>query len=153
MANLMITKQCNLHCSYCFANEFVNKDRDIMSFENFMTCLKFLSHDPTERIGLIGGEPTLHPELHRMLETIIDSPFRSACLFTNGILVDRFINELRDSRFQILVNLNAPDKVGQPVYDKIIDNLDLMIDHSYMKRQVGVGINLHRPDIDRKSVV
>ena len=46
MANLMITKQCNLHCSYCFANEFVNKQKDIMSFENFMKCMKFLSYNP-----------------------------------------------------------------------------------------------------------
>lgn len=48
MANLMITKQCNLHCSYCFANEFVNKQKDIMSFENFMKCMKFLSYNPKE---------------------------------------------------------------------------------------------------------
>lgn len=32
MANLMITKQCNLHCEYCFANEFVGNDnKDIMT--------------------------------------------------------------------------------------------------------------------------
>ena len=124
MANLMITKQCNLHCSYCFANEFVNKQKDIMSFENFMKCMKFLSYNPKERIGLIGGEPTTHPELDKILAAIIDSPFRSACLFTNGILLDQFINELRNARFQILINLNSPENIGRDAFDRIIDNMD-----------------------------
>lgn len=117
MANLMITKQCNLKCSYCFANEFVNKQKDVMSFENFKRCLEFLSYNPRERIGIIGGEPTMHPELSKMLAAIIDSPFQSACLFTNGILVDKFINELRNSRFQVLINLNSPDCIGSNKFE------------------------------------
>lgn len=148
MANLMITKQCNLHCSYCFANEFVNKDKDIMSFDNFMKCMNFLSSNPKERIGLIGGEPTIHPEFGRMLAAIIDSPFQSACLFTNGILVDSFFNELRNSRFQILVNLNSPKDIGENNYDRIMRNMDEMINRLYMREQVGIGINLYDPDMD-----
>ena len=67
MANLMITKQCNLKCTYCFANEFVNRQNDMMSYENFLKCLDFLMCDVNERIGIIGGEPTLHPNLKKML--------------------------------------------------------------------------------------
>ena len=26
MANIFLTKKCNLKCPYCFADEFVNKD-------------------------------------------------------------------------------------------------------------------------------
>lgn len=153
MANLMLTKQCNLHCSYCFANEFVNRQSDIMSFEQFEKCLNFLSSDPRERIGLIGGEPTLHPELKRMLAALIDSPFQSVCLFTNGILVDKFFNELRNSKFQILVNLNAPERVGARQYERIMDNLDQMINHLYMKDQVGLGLNLYDPNMDFSYII
>lgn len=153
MANLMITKQCNLKCSYCFANEFVNKQKDVMSFENFKRCLKFLSYNPRERIGIIGGEPTMHPELGKMLASIIDSPFQSACLFTNGILIDKFINELRNSRFQVLINLNSPDSIGNNNYDRILSNMDEMINHQYMREQVGVGINLYAPDMDYEYIL
>lgn len=153
MANLMITKQCNLKCSYCFANEFVNKQKDVMSLENFQKCLQFLSYNPRERIGIIGGEPTMHPELGKMLAAIIDSPFQSACLFTNGILVDKFINELRNSRFQILINLNSPDNVGSNNYERIMSNMDEMINRQYMKEQVGVGINLYAPDMDYQYII
>lgn len=153
MANLMITKQCNLKCSYCFANEFVNKQKDVMSFENFKRCLEFLSYNPRERIGIIGGEPTMHPGLSKMLAAIIDSPFQSACLFTNGILVDKFINELRNSRFQVLINLNSPDRIGSNNYDKILSNMDEMINRQYMREQVGIGINLYAPDMDYEYIL
>jgi len=148
MANLMLTKQCNLHCSYCFANEFVNQQSDVMSYENFLKCLRFLLSNPSTRIGLIGGEPTLHPELKQMLATLIDSPFKSVCLFTNGILLDRYFAELRNSKFQILINLNSPESVGQNLYDRTMDNLDQMINHLYMREQIELSLNIHSPGMD-----
>lgn len=143
MANLMLTKQCNLHCSYCFANEFVNRQSDVMSFDNFLLCLKFLSQNPRERIGLIGGEPTLYPEFHQVLVRLINSPFSSVCLFTNGILLDHYFNELRNSKFQILINLNSPDIIGPDHYQHILDNINEMMLHLYMRDQVGIGLNIH----------
>ena len=125
----------------------------MMSLEDFLFCLQFLSSNPRERIGLIGGEPTLHPELKRMLAALIDSPFSSVCLFTNGILLDRYFTELRNSKFQILVNLNAPEKTGTAQYNRIMDNLDQMIHHLYMKDQIGLGLNLYEPDMDFSYII
>lgn len=153
MANLMLTKQCNLHCSYCFANEFVHRQSDVMSFENFLYCLDFLSHDVNERIGLIGGEPTLHPELRQMLIRLIDSPFSSICLFTNGILLDRYFNELRNSKFQILVNLNSPESTGMDNYLHTVDNIQEMIQRLYMRDQTGLSLNIHSPDQDFEYIL
>lgn len=148
MANIMLTKQCNLHCPYCFANEFVNKQSDVMSFDHFQFCLRFLSSNPRERIGLIGGEPTTHPDFKRMLAALIDSPFSSVCLFTNGILLDRYYNELRNTKFQILVNLNSPEAIGQELYQRTIANLDEMVQHLYMHNQLGLSLNIHSADQD-----
>lgn len=148
MANLMITKQCNLHCPYCFANEFVNKETDLMSMETFEKCLHFLAGNPEERIGLIGGEPTLHPQFRQFLVRLINSPFRNICLFTNGILLDRYFTELRNGKFIILINLNSPDVVCKATYKKIIDNIDQMINHLYMWDQVGIGLNIYDPEMN-----
>lgn len=153
MANLMLTKQCNLQCSYCFANEFVNQQKDIMSYDNFMKCLQFLSTDPGERIGLIGGEPTLHPDLKLMLATLIDSPFRSVCLFTNGIVLEPYFNELRNSKFLILINLNEPDVIGEHKYFNIIENCENMIGRLYMRDQVSFGINIYKPNMNFEFVM
>lgn len=148
MANLMITKQCNLKCTYCFSNEFVNRQNDMMSYENFLKCLDFLMCDVNERIGIIGGEPTLHPNLKKMLVRLIDSPFSHVCLFTNGILLDRYFNELRNSKFQILINLNSPEMIGIKNFEHTFENANIMINELYMKEQVAFGLNVYSPDMN-----
>ncbi len=148
MANLMLTKQCNLHCPYCFANEFVNKDSELMSLAAFSDALYFLSSSPNERIGLIGGEPTLHPQFKDMLAALIDSPFRFVSVFTNGIMLEPFFNELRDSRFHILINLNSPEKVGESRFNQIVQQIDTMMNRLYMRKQVSIGINIYQEDMD-----
>lgn len=148
VANLMLTKQCNLHCPYCFANEFVNKDSELMSFDSFRKALQFLSTNPDEKIGLIGGEPTLHPEFKKMLAYLIDSPFRFVSIFTNGIKLEPYFNELRDSKFHILINVNEPEKVGTERYNNIVRQIDIMVNQLYMKKQVSIGINLYKEDMD-----
>lgn len=124
-----------------------------MSFDNFLFCLKFLSHNPKERIGLIGGEPTLYPQFQQVLSELINSPFSSVCLFTNGILLDRYFNELRNSKFQILVNLNAPDIIGIENYLHTIDNIQEMIERLYMRDQVGISLNIYSADQDFDYII
>ena len=61
MANIMMTDVCNLRCPYCFANEFVNKDRNEISEEAFDKAVDFIVGDGSHSsVGLIGGEPTIH---------------------------------------------------------------------------------------------
>ncbi len=62
MANIMLTDACNLKCPYCFANEFVNKDKNDITEEAFDEATDFIVGDGTHTsVGLVGGEPTIHP--------------------------------------------------------------------------------------------
>lgn len=124
-----------------------------MSLANFEKALSFLSAEPNERIGLIGGEPTIHPEFRAILQRLISSPFRSVCLFTNGIELEPFFCELRNKRFNMLINLNEPDKIGQANYEKIVRQIDTMVNHLYMREQVGIGLNFYRSDLDYSYVL
>ena len=60
MANILLTQKCNQKCPYCFAS--YNEGNDYISKENFVKAIKFLKKTPGEKIGLLGGEPLLHPE-------------------------------------------------------------------------------------------
>ena len=51
MANIMITKRCNLRCPYCFAEEFVGKSSDDITIDNFRTAIDFALTNPNEEIG------------------------------------------------------------------------------------------------------
>lgn len=153
MPNIMLTYRCNLNCSYCFANEFVNKDRTDISLEYFDKAVRFFTASGPTHLGLIGGEPTLHPNFKLILEKLIDNALvSSVTIYTNGILLDKYINQISHPKFRILVNCNSPKNIGQNKYDLMQKNLDLLFFEHYMKDRVNLGINLYSDRIDYKYI-
>ena len=67
-----ITDYCNLHCFFC-SNEGMNKERrdsTNIDVDDFAYLLNVLMDNGLEHISLTGGDPTLHPELKRILDII-----------------------------------------------------------------------------------
>lgn len=149
MANIMMTDVCNLKCPYCFANEFVNKDTNEITLENFQKALEFIKTEPVAKVGLIGGEPTLHSKFREILRILIeDRAVPLVVLFTNGVKMEEFADELAHPKFRILVNCNAPKDIGQAAFDKMCRNLDYMINERYMKERITLGINIYEDNFE-----
>ena len=150
----MLTYRCNLNCSYCFANEFVNKDNTDISFENFTKAIEFLTNESNVKIGLIGGEPTIHPKFLEILESlIINQKIDQVTIYTNGIELSNFINTISNPKVKLLVNLNNIKSIGEYNYNKIISNLDELIFNQNMKNRVNLGINLYDNDMDFEYIL
>lgn len=149
MANIMITKRCNLKCPYCFANEFVNKNSTDMTINNFLQALDFIMTDTDENVGIIGGEPTIHPEFKTILEILIeDDRVEHVTIFTNGINIDKYINQIVHPKFSILINCNNPNDMGEESYKKMVENIDLLVNQFYLKDRVTLGVNIYKEDFD-----
>lgn len=149
MANIMLTDVCNLKCPYCFANEFVNHDKNEITMENFKKGLDFILTKRGERVGLIGGEPTLHSQFRDILRILIgDDRVSQSIVFTNGIMVDKFLNELANPKFRILVNCNSPGDIGEKNFKKVEENIERMIRERYMKDRLTLGINMYKEDFE-----
>ena len=148
MPNIMLTYRCNLKCSYCFANEFVNKDGAEISIKNFLKAVSFITR--TEGyIGLIGGEPTLHPGFQTILELLIANPkVKGVRLFTNGLLLDKYIPEITGPKFEICLNCNSPFVIGETAFARLERNLDILFQRDDMKNRVLLGFNLYSDDMD-----
>ena len=154
MPNIMLTYLCNLKCPYCFANEFVNRESNRISIENFAKAIDFLTKGGPTRVGLIGGEPTLHPELKTILEMLIGNRhITEATLYTNGLLVDRYINQLVTPKFRLLVNCNSPKDIGEQNFEKLWNNLDMLVNHYYMRDRINLGVNLYNDKFDYSYIV
>ena len=148
MPNIMLTYRCNLKCSYCFANEFVNKDKAEISIKNFLRAVSFITRTESY-VGLIGGEPTLHPGFQTIMELLIASPkVKGVRLFTNGLLLDKFISEITHPKFEICVNCNSPSAIGEDTYARLVRNLDILFQQETMKNRVLLGFNLYSDDMD-----
>ncbi len=155
MPNIMLTYRCNLHCSYCFANEFVNKDKTDITIENFMKAVSFLAESGQPNLGLIGGEPTLHPGFKLIMDLLAHHPgIKRISVFTNGLLLDRFIPQLIHPKVKvILVNCNSPLVIGEKPYNIMRQNLDLLLSHEDVKNTLTLGINLYSNDMDYSYII
>lgn len=116
MPNIAITAHCNLKCPYCFASTMIETQQENnISFETLDKILDWLepsaSKNTALKIGVIGGEPTLHPQfidiLNRIDEWCQSFRIKRHVLFTNGIILHRYMQDIPNST-QILLNYNSP---------------------------------------------
>jgi sulfatase maturation enzyme AslB (radical SAM superfamily) len=119
MANLLVTRRCNRKCAHCFARGHYIVDcdelhpqasEDHISFDRFEEALLFLQRSDIGVIGLMGGEPGLHPFLREMVETILDRDLHVR-LFTGGLISEgtaKFLAGLNPSRVCVVVNAPRP---------------------------------------------
>lgn len=74
MPNLMLTNWCNYRCPYCFGVDMMAPKRKAkaMSRETFEGIVEWLEREPFDRvIHLMGGEPTLNPDIEWMVEKLL----------------------------------------------------------------------------------
>lgn len=151
VSNIMLTERCNLCCPYCFADEFVNVEHHEITEPNFLKAIDFLVSGKKigSRVGLIGGEPTLHTRFGDLLRhTLKDDRVKEAVIFTNGILLDETFDITAADKFNYLINLNSPSVMGDKGFDRIVNNIDIIVNRLNKRRSLTVGLNLYDPNMD-----
>jgi uncharacterized radical SAM superfamily Fe-S cluster-containing enzyme len=85
VALVEITSGCNLKCPLCFAESGPGGTH--ISFESFTGMVDRLVEleGIADVLQISGGEPTLHPELVRMVDYACDQPILAVMINTNGI--------------------------------------------------------------------
>ncbi|MFO0936818.1 MAG: radical SAM protein [Gemmataceae bacterium] len=85
IALIEITTGCNLKCPMCFAESGPGGQH--VSFETYKQMVDRLIQleEVADVIQLSGGEPTLHPELVRMVKYAYEQPVHAVMINTNGI--------------------------------------------------------------------
>lgn len=86
LAQLVVTRRCNLHCGYC--SEFDQTSAPV-PFADLAARLRKLRALRTWVVCLTGGEPTLHPQLPRLLLEMRQLGFRRRQMITNGYRLTR----------------------------------------------------------------
>lgn len=98
-----------------------------MSFEDFKKAVGFIVSSGESRVGVIGGEPLIHPEFDTFLSYLIsNTSVTKIIVFTNGLLIDRFWEILKHPKVELLINCNSPSQIGNKAYTKLVTNLELL---------------------------
>lgn len=79
---LEVTKRCNLHCSFCFAEGGIGEDTP---FETVRDRLHALAEPGQTLVQLSGGEPTVRDDLPQIVTAAKEAGCQYVQLNTNGI--------------------------------------------------------------------
>ena len=89
-----ILTQCNLKCRHCYINPDQHGD-NLLSFDMIKVWMAaFKKNRARTNLIVLGGEPTLHPELDRILNFARDFGFGSITVDTNGYLFHNILSRI-----------------------------------------------------------
>jgi len=111
-----ILTACNLSCRHCYINP-AQHGTATLSLETMENWLR-LFLDPARQTNLIllGGEPTLHPDLAAGIKTARQLGYRSVTVDSNGFLFHNLLERITPGEAVISFSLDGPTaKINDPI--------------------------------------
>ncbi|MBF0449469.1 MAG: radical SAM protein [Candidatus Magnetomorum sp.] len=103
-----ITTHCNLSCRHCYIDP-VQHGLGSIPLDQIMQWLTYLKKDNTDLV-LLGGEPTLHPDLSEIVKFSRKLGFKSITIDTNGYLFHNILNRVTPHDVDFFsFSLDGPD--------------------------------------------
>ena len=135
---ITITNVCNLHCGGC--NQLCGLfEKENLWFENIKKIKKYIENirlyekPKQKKIGIFGGEPTLHPQWEEILNLLYDFPDLKFIVYTNGrINVAEKYNAKQSKKVKEIyeiknVKFNVSPKCGKNKDSSKIEHLPQLI--------------------------
>ena len=136
LAQLVVTRRCNLACGYC--NEYDAVSPPVPS-QDLLASIGHLARLKTASITLTGGEPLLHPELDTLIRAARGHGM-IVTMITNGFRLDRkWIDRLNAAGLQgmqISIDNLRPDAVSMKSLSSVEGKLALLSRHARFKVNV-----------------
>jgi GTP 3',8-cyclase len=116
---ISVTDRCNFRCAYCMPVEGLPwlPKSEILSYEEIRDVVQQLAPLGLRRIRLTGGEPTIRPELDRLVRMLRDiAEIEDIALSTNGVRLPELATMLAAAGLD-RVNMSAdslrPDRIAE----------------------------------------
>jgi len=136
LAQVVVTRRCNLACGYC--NEYDDHSPPV-PLKDLLARVDHLAKLKTASITFTGGEPLLHPELdqviraarkHGMIVTMITNGFKLTRAW-----IDR-LNAAGLQGMQISIDNLVPDEISMKSLRSVEGKLELLSKHAKFKVNV-----------------
>lgn len=137
LAQMVVTRRCNLSCGYC--NEYDDVSKPVPA-EVLKAQIDHLAELGTVVITLTGGEPLLHPQLDEIIKHVVDHGIVCTLISNGYAMTPRWIERLNAAQLtlvQISIDNLEPNEVSEKSLSKIGPKLHLLKEHA----RFGVNIN------------
>ena len=82
---LTLNRVCNLRCPWCYARDTHYSQENTMDFETAKKIIDILVEANVRKVILIGGEPTLYPDIFKVLDYCYEKNLNTT-IATNGVV-------------------------------------------------------------------
>lgn len=154
MANLLITNHCPRQCSFCFAKSRIGQEQERqtaeqMSLEQINEVMDFLENSDDQNLRLLGGEPTIHPQIKAIVSAAMVRGFH-VHLFSNCMMAKStadFLADLPANRLSILANVSPQARDNQKQKERVAYALEKL------GQRVQLGITLTSPEFEYQFLI
>ena len=110
-AALELTNLCNLECTHCYASSGPReKLTRHMSIERWLEVISELGEMGCKSLQFIGGEPTAHPGLPKLLRAAVEAGINQIQVYTNGFSVSKkLMNLFASENVDMAFSIYGPD--------------------------------------------
>jgi MoaA/NifB/PqqE/SkfB family radical SAM enzyme len=131
LAQMVVIRRCNLSCGYCSEYDKVSEPVPVEILEERLRKLKALG---TFGISLTGGEPTMHPDLPRIIRTCRELRFYRTSMISNGFFLQpeliQTLNKAGLQRMQLSIDGVKANETTQKVLNNLKKRLQWLRDHA-----------------------
>jgi MoaA/NifB/PqqE/SkfB family radical SAM enzyme len=125
-----ILTRCNLSCSHCYINR-EQHGNTTLSIDTIRDWLAIFSPKAQQtNLVLLGGEPTLHPDLHITVKEARRLGFKSITIDTNGYLFHNILEKITPDHLDFLsfsldgATRDTNDAIrGKGSYDTVLEGI------------------------------
>ncbi len=149
MVMISITTNCNNHCRYCFLTDEYNKKNLYLSYQEVIRILDWIGE--SSRVCILGGEPTLHPEVVRIMKVVAER-YENYTFLTNLLCNTEKLNNIIEvaPNAHWLINTTARDELRH----LLIENMKFLQQKKSFKKKLTLGITLINDyDYDEKNIL
>ncbi len=152
LAQLVVIRRCNLACGYC--NEYDDHSPPVPT-DVLLQRIDHLAELGTVIVTLTGGEPFLHPELHRVVERAVSHGMVVTSISNAYPVTRKWIDRMNDAGLHLLqvsVDNIEPNDVSQKSWSKIRSRLLVMKEHAKFRLNVNAVLGSSPPEQTRTLI-
>lgn len=150
---VLLTKQCNSKCIFCFRESGVGNDDVIFGLEFLRELAIAADRNAITKIHFTGGEPLLVKEIADYVRQVTACSSTSVGLTTNGILLNNQATNLYAAGLR-RINISLPTLrskryraiCGQDMLQAVLTNIDIALDSGFWP--VKINIPVYKENVD-----
>lgn len=147
-ARFHITHACQLSCIHCYTSSspLVDRTKELTT-KRWKALIDEFAVGGGSSILFSGGEPLLRSDCCEIFEQSKSYGITNR-LLTNGLLIPKYIDRLKNSIDSLQVSLGSPEEIsndairGQGTFRKIVAALDALVDTGLTRTTLKVQVNI-----------